>query len=243
VNVSQGRFVWHELVTSDVDRARVFYSELFGWGFEPSNEGDPRRGLLTANGAPVAGLAELPAVAPQWIGYVSVDDVDRVVRAARETRGRVALPPAPSDGGRCAVLLDPSGAPITVWGAPSPRDEAAPGLFCWDELSVPDPESVIAFYDRVLGWSNAPMRSNPGTWVFRNGGRQVASLVRANGDSTAHWLTHVLVENLKESQGRAERLGGKIHIAEQPVPGVGRFSVIIDSVGARIALFEASVRA
>jgi len=30
----QGKFVWHDLLTSDVATAKKFYGELFGWSFK-----------------------------------------------------------------------------------------------------------------------------------------------------------------------------------------------------------------
>jgi uncharacterized protein len=29
---SHGRFAWYELITADMDAARVFYTKVMGWG-------------------------------------------------------------------------------------------------------------------------------------------------------------------------------------------------------------------
>src|SRR5215510_8485289 len=38
--VEEGRFVWHDLLTKDVNAAKRFYGELFGWRFEDIRRGD-----------------------------------------------------------------------------------------------------------------------------------------------------------------------------------------------------------
>ena len=37
-----GKFVWFDLATSDVDEAKRFYGELFGWVFSDLPEGEVR---------------------------------------------------------------------------------------------------------------------------------------------------------------------------------------------------------
>ena len=41
-----------------------------------------------------------------------------------------------------------------------------------------------------------------------------------------------------EISEKVVELGGRILVEEMPVPGIGRFSVILDNVGAVIALFQ-----
>ena len=37
---NQGRFVWHELVTSDQQRSGEFFSQLFGWKRKETDAGE-----------------------------------------------------------------------------------------------------------------------------------------------------------------------------------------------------------
>jgi predicted enzyme related to lactoylglutathione lyase len=48
----------------------------------------------------------------------------------------------------------------------------------------------------------------------------------------------VVVANLVDARRMVVELGGRILVEEMPVPGIGRFSVILDNVGAVIALFQ-----
>ena len=53
-----GRFVWGDLVTSDVATAAEFYGEVFGWTFETYGGDDDRDTytLALADGLPIGGL-------------------------------------------------------------------------------------------------------------------------------------------------------------------------------------------
>ena len=72
-----GSFVWHDLLTPDVDAARTFYGALFGWTFaqhgryvEIRNGGRKIGGIVQVE--PGDG-ARTPAI---WLPSLSVPDVD-----------------------------------------------------------------------------------------------------------------------------------------------------------------------
>jgi len=103
-------FVFMDLRTTDRDRSRAFYGELFGWSATES--------LFTGADGPWGGLTQLAADddrRPQWLPYVPVTDLDKAVTRAVElgatvTRPRVDLPP-----GAAVVIDDPTGATIVLW--------------------------------------------------------------------------------------------------------------------------------
>src|SRR2546430_2551315 len=55
----RGRFVWHELMTTDPDAAARFYPAVTGWKVQ-TWEHNPAYRLWTMGGAPMAGLMALP---------------------------------------------------------------------------------------------------------------------------------------------------------------------------------------
>jgi predicted enzyme related to lactoylglutathione lyase len=85
--MTASRFVWYELMTSDVAAASAFYAGVVGWRAEDSGMPGVDYTLLKVGGAQVAGMmptpAELKAIgAPSaWRGYLAVDDVDAVEAA------------------------------------------------------------------------------------------------------------------------------------------------------------------
>ena len=54
-----GRFVWHDLLTTDPDGAGAFYTDVIGWRVVPE-EGTPFR-LWMAGDREVGALMDLPA--------------------------------------------------------------------------------------------------------------------------------------------------------------------------------------
>lgn len=77
-----GRFVWYELMTPDVEAAKVFYADVVGWGTTNALMPGSAYSFFTTGEKRICGLLELPAGAraggaiPFWIGFIEVDDVD-----------------------------------------------------------------------------------------------------------------------------------------------------------------------
>jgi predicted enzyme related to lactoylglutathione lyase len=83
-----GAFSWFELATTDANRAKAFYTELFAWKANDVPMG-PEGGvytLLLKEGAEVAALypKREEGVPPNWLSYVTVEKVDESARRARE---------------------------------------------------------------------------------------------------------------------------------------------------------------
>ncbi|MGI5917905.1 MAG: VOC family protein [Anaerolineae bacterium] len=113
--IARSGFVWHELMTTDVEAAREFYREVTGL---TTDVGDYP--MLMDGGQPVGGLVGptgqgpvWPSGGPEahWIAYIGVEDVDAAVQRAQSLGGEILLPPVDVPGfGRAAVLRDPQGA-------------------------------------------------------------------------------------------------------------------------------------
>jgi uncharacterized protein len=105
-----GLFVWDELHAADVDAAKRYYGELFGWtassfmeGYDVFNAGETMVGGLTPKneGMPVAA----------WLSYIAVDDTDAATARAQELGATMMLEPTTMENvGRFSVLADPTGA-------------------------------------------------------------------------------------------------------------------------------------
>jgi len=115
-----GAFSWCELMTSDPDAAARFYSALFGWTLETMPDaGMPYQVIKTGTDA-IGGVMGLPPGAPPgmpptWAAYVTVADIEAVVKQVTALGGSVMMPPTdiPSVG-RFAVIQDPQGAMLNV---------------------------------------------------------------------------------------------------------------------------------
>ena len=117
-----GAFSWCELLTTDVEAAKSFYSELFGWTMESvtheANEGMQYH-VVKVDGTEIGGIMAVPPQAqgmpPCWGTYVTVDDVDSAAARARELGGDIVVPLTDiPEVGRFCVIRDPQGAVISM---------------------------------------------------------------------------------------------------------------------------------
>jgi predicted enzyme related to lactoylglutathione lyase len=110
--------VHFEIPADDVERAKVFYSELFGWefsappGFEDYwtfDTGDPEQ---DAGG----GLMSRQAVGQGIVHYFQVESVDEHAAKVEGLGGKVLYPKSPVPGmGWFAQFLDTEGNCFAVW--------------------------------------------------------------------------------------------------------------------------------
>jgi len=115
----QGAFSWSELMTTDVEGARKFYSNLFGWKTEEMPMANMKYTIVKVGEEGVGGMMPIPPQAqgspPNWGVYVTVDDVDATAKKAKVLGGKVLVPPTDIPNvGRFAVLQDPQGAVISA---------------------------------------------------------------------------------------------------------------------------------
>src|SRR5918993_2281849 len=88
-SVSRGRFVWYDLMTTDVTAATAFYTKVAGWGTQEFDQGPDRKyQMWTAGGVPIGGALLLtsdtasPGTPPHWLASVAVPSVDDTIRQA-----------------------------------------------------------------------------------------------------------------------------------------------------------------
>jgi predicted enzyme related to lactoylglutathione lyase len=101
----EGIFVWDELLSRDVEGAKRFYTEVFGWTLAQMDMGELGGYTLfkRAEGeADAGGLMAMPPgveAPPSWLTYLGTDDVDATVERARALGAAVLNPGADIPGG------------------------------------------------------------------------------------------------------------------------------------------------
>lgn len=256
--ISRGRFIWHELATTDPDKAVGFYAAVIGWGIHTWNRDHSYRIWMLA-GAPKAGLTRLAAeergsgARPYWLPYVAVEDVDATLRTAAELGGRVVVEPRDiPTAGRLAVLADRHGGRFGVF-RPAVEvpgvDGAGRGDFAWHELTTPSRREAWEFYRRLFGWERAGAVELDGLgtyWMFRPRGRGSAIggvRDRAFDDGApATWLCYVRVGNAARAAAEMEAARGTLLRGPADAPGGGRLAVGRDPQGAAFAVHADGIR-
>lgn len=114
-----GTLSWNELATRDIEGAKAFYGQVFGWSGETHTTGPMVYTEWKLDGRSVGGMLEMgpqypPQVPPHWLVYFAVDDCDATVAKAQELGGSVTMPPMDIPQGRFSVLGDAQGAMFAV---------------------------------------------------------------------------------------------------------------------------------
>ena len=114
-----GAISWNELLTGDVEAAKSFYGQLFGWTYEDAPMDDMTYTLVKADGEEAAGIMPMPPEAgqmpPAWGMYVTVDDVDAMGARVEALGGKVLVPAQDIPKvGRFMVIQDPQGATLAL---------------------------------------------------------------------------------------------------------------------------------
>jgi uncharacterized protein len=123
---SIGRFSWHELMTTDYQKAKDFYRKLFNWATisEMDMGPDNKYSMFGQQGKMFGGMfnrtPEMGNMPPFWLVYIYVKDIKKSVDAA--VKAGAQLKRGPMDipgGGKIAILGDPQGAAFALHqGAP-----------------------------------------------------------------------------------------------------------------------------
>jgi predicted enzyme related to lactoylglutathione lyase len=166
---------WIELETPEMDGSLAFYEALFGWALTSKlpPEAPGRYVVASLDGTDATALAAVAMpghgdrqtdVGPVWNTYLAVDDVDAAAARVRELGGTVVAPPQTvgppaAAAGRMARILDPQGAPSSLWQAGSrlgAQQTNGPGMWNFSDLHTPDVEAALRFYGPLLGWEVDP---------------------------------------------------------------------------------------
>ncbi|QFG24443.1 VOC family protein [Actinomadura sp. WMMB 499] len=115
-----GAMCWVELASRDIEGARRFYGEVFGW--RPVDYEYYRSAPYTnweIHGDHVGGMVFMderwpPHWVAHWIPYFWVTDCDATVWRAADLGARVTIPPTDIKPGRLATLADPTDARFAV---------------------------------------------------------------------------------------------------------------------------------
>ena len=244
-----GRFVWHELLTTDTAGAAAFYPKVLPWRTAPSSM--PGYTIWMAGQTQIGGLMALPAEAgstpPHWLIYVGTPNVDATCSQAQGLGARVVKPPGDIPNvGRFAVLSDPQGATFAVFtpgGGPPPGATPSQGGFSWHELATTDVAGALRFYGQLFGWGKGPghdMGAMGVYQIFQQGGTQLGGMCNVQGPSTApSWLSYVHVADSGRAVAAAKSGGGRLLHGPMEVPGGSWIAMMMDPQGGAFAVQEA----
>jgi len=248
------KFVWYELITSDVDAAEAFYKSVVGWNTEQWGGGpDMRYIILKAGETGVAGMMAIPKEAqgmkPAWLGYIHADNVDAATDSVINGGGNVLRAPEDiPDVGRFSVVTDPQGAVfmmITPKGeGGAPVAPGTPGHVGWHELMAEEWETAFYFYSNQFEWTkDEPIDiEHMGIYqLFRTGGDAPVGgmMTKPPQIESPYWLYYFNVADIDVATERVLQNKGQVVMGPMQVPGGSWICQCIDPQGALFALVGA----
>jgi len=247
-----GRFVWHELMTTDVAAAVDFYTHVAGWTTQTMPMGDFDYTMwLNPRGRAIGGVMTLPeevrahGAPPHWMGSVAVADVDATLARAQALGGQVMVPAMDiPDVGRYAALTDPQGAAVSIFHSDQsgPSDaEKGPGDITWNELGTTDYEAALAFYGELFGWEKMEAHDMGPMGIYQIYGVRGTMLGGAFNKSDdmpgpPTFVYYITVADLAAAVAAARERGATILFDDHEVPGGDRIAQLLDPQGAYVAL-------
>ena len=244
-NAPTGTPNWVDIGVPDIDRAREFYTAVFGWEYL---EGPPETGnynLATKNGKNVAGVMQNPdesATEFWWGMYFSTDDSEGTVKRITDAGGQILYPTGDvMDLGRMTICKDPQGAQFGLWegrahiGAQLVNE---PGGFTWNELVVPSTGPSAAFYGSIFDREVVPMGMEDFDYSTINvEGRPVAGIYGNPQGGPPRWVNYFAVEDTDAAASTIQAQGGTVLVTPTDSP-YGRFAVVSDPFGAEFAIMK-----
>jgi uncharacterized protein len=227
----QNPFVWHDLMTTDVEGAKTFYQKVIGWHFSSQ---DPGYHVTLVGEHGVGGIMEIPehlkGMPPFWYGYVYTPDVDAACKQVIECGGKVLRQPWDIEETiRMAVIADPDGAvvnimqPLSKEGRTWPA-EGAPGTVGWNELHAGNLDAAWDFYSKMFGWTKGHAHDMGGPagiyQLFQINGKDVGGMMKKMDTMPqAAWLYYFMVDGIDAAAQRVRGAGGTIAMGPHEVPG------------------------
>jgi uncharacterized protein len=239
---------WVDLMTSDPDKSRAFYGQLFGWTSEEAGEEYGGYVNFLKDGLGVGGCMRndgQSGMPDGWSIYLTTDDAQATADAAVANGGQVVVAPMDvMELGRMAFVTDAGQAAIGVWQPGLHKGFAVlgePGTPAWFELHTRDYDASVRFYRDVFKWDTHAASDTP---EFRyttlgQGEAQLAGIMDASAflpeGVPAHWSVYFGVDDTDAALATVAGLGGSVVRPGEDTP-YGRLAQAADPTGALFKL-------
>jgi uncharacterized protein len=247
------KFVWYDVMTTDVKGAEKFYSAVMGWKMADSGMPGMSYTLIHNGGVQVGGIMPVPeenkGMPPMWMGYIGVDDVDAYAEKVKKAGGKIWKEPQDIPGiGRFAVAADPHGAGFFLFKgnlevAPVAAQFMTKGHIGWHELHAGNAGQAWDFYSGLFGWVKDAEHDmggpvgvystfGDGTGGFGFGGM----MTKMPQTPMPHWVYYFSIGDIDAAAKRVADNGGTVMMGPHEVPGGTWIVNARDPQGAEFAL-------
>jgi uncharacterized protein len=228
------KFIWHDLMTPDMDGAQAFYSKVIGWDIVDGGMPDGNYRVCNVGTDGVAGIMGFrpeddTSIPPFWSGYIHTPDVGKAAQQAVKLGGKIFKEPQiVPNVVEFAILLDPSGAMFNIM-RPIPQGDArkfapgTPGTMGWNELLSGDWKQAWEFYHAMFGWEKyqAVEMGPMGTYqTFGLDNNSFGGMMNKRAEMPrAFWNYYWNVASCEDTVKKLQAAGGTVKFGPMQVPG------------------------
>ena len=208
---SPGEVTWMDLATPDVEAAKKYYGQIFGWDYFDTGPDFGHYNFALAQGRTAVGLgpmqpgAQMPSA---WTIYFATDDAAADTARVKALGGQVIVDPMTiGDSGVMAICVDPTGAVFGLWqtvnmiGASVENEH---GAMAWHEVNTRDSAAACKFYGELFNLTALKMEGME-YFTMHRGEQMVCGVLQmdANWEGIPpHWMGYFAVDNT-DADGRA----------------------------------------
>ncbi len=251
------KFIWHDLMTPDMDGAQKFYAQVIGWDIVDGGMPDGNYRVCNVGKASPDGMNGVAGIMgfrpeddknipPFWSGYIHTPDVGAAAKQAEKLGGKIFKEPQTVPGVvEFAILTDPSGAMFNIM-RPIPQGDApkfapgTPGTMGWNELLSGDWKQAWDFYHAMFGWEkHQALEMGPvGTYqTFGLEGMSFGGMMNKRPEMPmAYWNYYWNVASCEKAVEKLTAAGGKVMFGPMQVPGGSWIANAMDAQGAMFAI-------
>ena len=116
-NTSGNTFGWVQLGTTDPNKAKTFYEQLFQWDITPQAvTGHQSYMQIDTGNGPAAGISKGDTTESHWVPFVSVDDIQAYTAKAKSLGAEIIVPITDLGNGQGSICVfrDPTGAGLGI---------------------------------------------------------------------------------------------------------------------------------
>lgn len=237
---------WMDLSTPNLEGAKQFYQQVFGWDYVDTGEDFGHYHFAMTQGQNAAGLgpmqpgSEMPSA---WTIYFASDDIDADVARVKALGGQIFLAPMTvGESGKMAICADPTGAAFGLWQAIDmigASVEGEHGGMAWHEVNTRDSAAACDFYGKLFGLTSHKMEGME-YFILQRGEEMICGVLQmdANWEGIPpHWMGYFFVDNTDAALEIVVAAGGKVMVPAFDM-AYGRMAVIADPFDATISIVQ-----
>ncbi len=243
-----GQFVWHDLATPNPDASMDFYKSVFGWEYSLIGSGENTYYVILNDDKPIGGMFKLAAKygnAGEWVGSISVNDVDAAVKYNIDQGGKTIFDAVSFKGrGETALVQDPQGAIVAFLHADGGDlafiKEPKENSWLWNELWTNDTDGSLKYYNGLFGFGAKSISGSKAPYfVFEKDKTKYCGVLGnpVEGARSA-WMPYIRVSDVKSAVEKAKKAGATIMMEPNENIRKGSVAVILDPYGAQFTVQE-----